>query len=63
MALSNEGGWRICNDMSRKGRRRRGEVWAINAGCKKGGAVANVPLSEIIVPVVNAEDGEDGGDN
>ncbi len=44
-----EGGWRICNHTSRKRRRRHGGVWAMNAGRKEGGAVANVPLSQIVV--------------
>jgi hypothetical protein len=38
-------------------------VWATNAGCKEGGPVANVLPSKIIVPVANAEDGEEGGDD
>ena len=49
--------------MSRKERRRRGGVWATNAGRKVGGAVVNVPPSEIIFPIANAEDKEEGGDN
>jgi hypothetical protein len=60
---NDEGRWRICNNTSRKRRRRRGEVWATNAGHEEGGAVANVPPSEIIVPAAIAEDGEEGGDD
>ena len=39
------------------------EVWATNAGCKEGGAVANVSPSEIVVPVADAVDREEGKDN
>ncbi len=61
--LNNEGGWRICNNTSRKRKRRCGGVWATNAGCKEGGAVANVSPSEIVVPVADAVDREEGKDN
>ncbi len=37
---NDEGGWRICNNTSRKRRRRRGGVWATNAGREEGGAVS-----------------------
>ncbi len=32
-------------------------MWAKNAGHKEGGAVADVLLSKIVVPVANAEEG------
>ncbi len=35
-------------------------MWATNAGCNEGGAVADIPPSKIIVPIANAEDGEKG---
>ena len=38
-------------------------MWATNAVCEEGGAVADVPPSKIVVPVANAEDGEEGGDD
>jgi hypothetical protein len=38
-------------------------VWAPNAGGKEGGAVANIPPSEIVVPISKAEDGEEGKDD
>jgi hypothetical protein len=31
-------------------------VWETNAGRKEGGAVADFPSSEIVVPVANSED-------
>ena len=38
-------------------------MWAMNAGCEEGGAVADVPSSEIVVLITNSEDGEEEGDN
>ncbi len=60
---NDKGGWRICGNTSRKMRRRHGGVWATNAGCKEGGAVTDILPSKIVVPIANAEDGEEEGDN
>ncbi len=35
----------------------------MNEGCKEDGAVANILPSEIVVPVANAEDREEGWDD
>ena len=59
---NDEGEWKFHDNTNRKRMRRHGGVWATNAGHKEGGAIANVPLSEIVVPVVNAEDGEESKD-
>ena len=38
-------------------------MWAKNPGREEGAVVADVPPSEIVVPVANTEDGEEGGDD